>query len=1428
MKKNICKLLFISLTVASINITPVAAESEKISFENNGNASASLSEDSADAAFVDIYSDTNEEDSEFGIKRFIAVSSNGNVTVSWNNGHSDNIIKTELYSGTTRLASSAAKPKSGITITSSDNARLSNETNKTNNVVISGLNVGETYSYRLKFTLSDGDTVEYNTSVKVKAYGITADGYGKNGNYIASWESVFYGNSYTETILSEKACEGNYSVKVISNAGGSNGDGYSLLIPELSAKLEAGREYYFEFSAKSEGRANFEYGVLSDENNNLTVADNSDFDWRKYSVRFTAEEGDKTAICFPYDCDETYFDGFKLFEVNSLNTPQSGNLIKNGELENSYSDIHAENFIAAGRDKSLTVSWRNADICEIEYMELLSAETGEIIASEDLNTDAGAVNRITATGLVNGKSYSYILKTEYSDGSVCKDECTSNRLDDMYSLIWSVPMGTQGISGWNEGVRGNAYAKIETTTEEKHGGDVSLKIRSNAEEGITGSQQLFGPTLTTELDPDKTYRLSYWRKTVNSNGFTVSPSGYFDYERNSDWKKITIDDFSGTANIYFVFDKGADGIYIDDVSLYEISDGEPIGENLLSNGDFENIGSEILKYAEKIKELIDECESRDISVDGEKSAYMILKRFSVYLVSDENNNVSENTSAYNKNVCYNIYENAKLSLEKKLAGNGFYTDIPRYVTSDTEINRQSFLADVKIKDEIKEKYPVFFVGWVGFDMLRGDIDNIYDFGFNIIQQEIGPSSMIVEADNEKGYTMDESGAEWLVDVLEKCEDNNIAVSVLISPHYFPEFLLEKYPEMRVTEPGFIKYDVTNTKAREVLKDYINVLIPMIKDSKALHSITLTNEPEFHSVAVTANSELTQKWHGYLEELYGNISTLNDVYGENYSCFEEVDMPRSETESYYPNDDSSAVYGDYINFNCKVFGDFHKMLAETIRTIAPNIPLHTKMQNPIFVTESYGSGGSREITYRGNDFEYLSEFLDINGNDSVSHYYTNHWFRDLEKSLFYDMQTSVKDVPVYNSEEHLQWAGNTYIGPEVATQAYNDLWQGAIHGRSASTMWIWDRTYVTSSDNYNSILQRPDVLANVAKAGFDMNRLSKEITCIQQKSADIAIFYSSNSRNFEKSYLATLNTVYNNAVMSGQKVQFVTDLTIDNLDNHTMLILPNAVSAYDNTVAKIAEFAKKGGKILLVGSDNLIYDEHKRCISSGVRYDDLVYINSNSSYAALSKRESNVLNGGEIKIKMKEWFAENGKNKIRVTDESFNDLDNVEWQWGYDGDDLIVNISNYSWKDISGAKILVDGILTCNMIDLINGEELQNTMTLSAHVPRLIRIIDGKIYSHKLKFETGGIFTGNPEGKNAKVSAEIVNGSEEDAEIVLSAAVYKGKKLLSVVSESKIVTAEATADMNVTSDFPIVGGGYDFKVLLWNISDGMKPVEILDF
>ena len=49
---------------------------------------------------------------------------------------------------------------------------------------------------------------------------------------------------------------------------------------------------------------------------------------------------------------------------------------------------------------------------------------------------------------------------------------------------------------------------------------------------------------------------------------------------------------------------------------------------------------------------------------------------------------------------------------------------------------------------------------------------------------------------------------------------------------------------------------------------------------------------------------------------------------------------------------------------------------------------------------------------------------------------------------------MKDAPVFNSENHVIFDREMrYIPPEHVRAA---LWQEAIHGQSATTIWVWER------------------------------------------------------------------------------------------------------------------------------------------------------------------------------------------------------------------------------------------------------------------------------------------------------------------------------------------------------------------------------------
>ena len=68
---------------------------------------------------------------------------------------------------------------------------------------------------------------------------------------------------------------------------------------------------------------------------------------------------------------------------------------------------------------------------------------------------------------------------------------------------------------------------------------------------------------------------------------------------------------------------------------------------------------------------------------------------------------------------------------------------------------------------------MYSVGYGHFARVMNDVENLHSFGANNIQIEIGPTMFT------------ENYVSKIKDVLTRAEQNNIAVHLLVSPHYFP-------------------------------------------------------------------------------------------------------------------------------------------------------------------------------------------------------------------------------------------------------------------------------------------------------------------------------------------------------------------------------------------------------------------------------------------------------------------------------------------------------------------------------------------------------------------------------------------------------------------------------------------------------------------
>lgn len=499
--------------------------------------------------------------------------------------------------------------------------------------------------------------------------------------------------------------------------------------------------------------------------------------------------------------------------------------------------------------------------------------------------------------------------------------------------------------------------------------------------------------------------------------------------------------------------------------------------------------------------------------------------------------------------------------------------IPTYLTSDISIEKSAFKATVKLPDgSIKQNHPVLFTGYGHFLQVRKDIELFPSYGINMIQIEIGPNSFI-KAEGK----IDTGAIQPLKDILARAEKANVAVNLLLSPHYFPKWALDKYPHLNDCQGGFLKYCVHAPEARAVIEQYLRTLIPAIKDSKALHSFCITNEPV--SINVNKCAHIKRNWEAWLKQRFETIKALNDTWKTDFASFKDV--PPLTPAGFLTK---SPLAYEFTQFNQVEFAEFHTWLASITRELAPHIPVHSKiMMSHHFNKTAAGIGSVSPYLF--------SQFSQINGNDHYSTK-TRHpiWYNTWTRYLMgYDYQRSTKDIPVFNSENHIIPDRNFEdISPD---HTYSSFFQGAIHGQSATTTWVWERTNSPVSDLAGSILHRPLHCLELSQAAMDLMRLAQEVTTLQQRPPKVAILWSKATRFYEvQSQTSAVEAIWRALTFLDQAPTILGERQLELLDElppHLAqletIILPNLVNIPVKALKMLEKLQAKGVKLIVMGT-----------------------------------------------------------------------------------------------------------------------------------------------------------------------------------------------------------------------------------------------------
>jgi len=523
----------------------------------------------------------------------------------------------------------------------------------------------------------------------------------------------------------------------------------------------------------------------------------------------------------------------------------------------------------------------------------------------------------------------------------------------------------------------------------------------------------------------------------------------------------------------------------------------------------------------------------------------------------------------------------------------------------------------------------------------------------------------------------------IIPMLESAAENNVAVSLLLSPHYFPGFVKGYYPDI----------NIYHEQHRIIMDKYIETLIPMIKDYPALNDICLTNEPTSTSSTIGG---LEEDYRVYLTGKYTDLSGINTAWGTSYASLDAIVMPTEPgtTREFY----------DWMSYNDTKFAGWHKHLADKVREYMPDAKIHAKMQD--YLTQDGTIEYERGRMTWGTDVEKFAEFSDIAGNDA----YSNYEYR-IEKASgrpisgkmkWYDFIGSINEAPVFNSEDHIipDYSGN--YDDAVAAHVSADIFQGGIHGRSASAIWSWERTADSESLYSGNVMQRPDVMASIGKATLDLNRLAKEVTAFSDKQAEVAIYYSNLERAYNARHMTILDRAHDACLYAGQKAEFVTDNTIDEISDCDVLIIPNAEHVPNSTLEAINTF-KNSGKTVILLEGCLKYDEYGKSITFDtngcVRY-NYIYTNTPKDIS------SDVFN------------AVDNPHGLKLSDSGGNLVSGLEWNYTEYNGKVLVNVCNYNDTDVQNMKIVYDGEVV-EVTDIISGENKGTAFTAKPFEPMIL-------------------------------------------------------------------------------------------------------------
>ena len=220
-----------------------------------------------------------------------------------------------------------------------------------------------------------------------------------------------------------------------------------------------------------------------------------------------------------------------------------------------------------------------------------------------------------------------------------------------------------------------------------------------------------------------------------------------------------------------------------------------------------------------------------------------------------------------------------------------------------------------------------------------------------------------------------------------------------------------------------------------------------------------------------------------------------------------------------------------------------------------------------------------------------------------------------------------------------------------------------------------------------------------------------------------IFWANTSWGYNAKFMNGLFKAYKNAIYNGQRVKFVTEYTLEQLDKIKLLVIPGTTHILPDTLAAIKNYVDNGGKIVVIGKDSLSFDDFNQPNDR----ETVDYILSKATIIdcnALATGGTLELPENYDEIMTKEYENAGLMNVVLKDAETGEKVEGVEWISNELNGKTVINPFNYDRNNTKTVEIWVSGEKVNKFTDLKGRKTYDGTITLGAQEPYLIEV-DGE-------------------------------------------------------------------------------------------------------